>query len=93
MDGKSQGRQSMSSGPKVGPESDTDSMAEYGEGDTGQLCNLLILYQNFYYFAWITLWFTDGKYYSIRVFILLIIFYPSITKNVSFIIHWSYTVL
>lgn len=26
----------MSSEPKVGPESDTDSMAEYGEGDTGK---------------------------------------------------------
>ncbi|XP_026465687.1 neuroglian isoform X3 [Ctenocephalides felis] len=36
LDGKSQGRQSMSSGPKVGPESDTDSMAEYGEGDTAR---------------------------------------------------------
>lgn len=34
LDNKSQGRQSLSS-QKVGPESDTDSMAEYGEGDTG----------------------------------------------------------
>lgn len=25
----------MSSGTKPGPESDTDSMAEYGEGETG----------------------------------------------------------
>lgn len=35
LDNKSHGRASMSSEPKVGPESDTDSMAEYGEGDTG----------------------------------------------------------
>lgn len=28
----------MSSEPKVGPESDTDSMAEYGDGDTGTSC-------------------------------------------------------
>ncbi|XP_031336931.1 neuroglian isoform X2 [Photinus pyralis] len=34
LDNKSHGRASMSSEPKVGPESDTDSMAEYGEGDT-----------------------------------------------------------
>ncbi|XP_040174803.1 neuroglian isoform X1 [Anopheles arabiensis] len=34
LDNKSQGRQSLNS-QKVGPESDTDSMAEYGEGDTG----------------------------------------------------------
>ncbi|KFB42062.1 AGAP000720-PA-like protein [Anopheles sinensis] len=33
LDNKSQGRQSLNS-QKVGPESDTDSMAEYGEGDT-----------------------------------------------------------
>uniref|UniRef100_U5EU82 Putative neuronal cell adhesion molecule n=1 Tax=Corethrella appendiculata TaxID=1370023 RepID=U5EU82_9DIPT len=33
LDNKSQGRQSLGS-HKVGPESDTDSMAEYGEGDT-----------------------------------------------------------
>lgn len=26
----------MSSGTKPGPESDTDSMAEYGEGETGK---------------------------------------------------------
>lgn len=37
LDNKSHGRASMSSDPKVGPESDTDSMAEYGEGDTGEL--------------------------------------------------------
>ncbi|CAH1996819.1 unnamed protein product [Acanthoscelides obtectus] len=36
LDNKSHGRTSMSSEPKIGPESDTDSMAEYGEGDTGQ---------------------------------------------------------
>lgn len=35
LDNKSHGRASMSSEPKVGPESDTDSMAEYGDGDTG----------------------------------------------------------
>lgn len=35
LDNKSQGRQSTSSNlTKPGPESDTDSMAEYGEGDT-----------------------------------------------------------
>ncbi|XP_018330369.1 neuroglian [Agrilus planipennis] len=34
LDNKSHGRASMSSEAKVGPESDTDSMAEYGEGDT-----------------------------------------------------------
>lgn len=35
LDNKS-GRQSMSSNPsKPGPESDTDSMAEYGEGEPG----------------------------------------------------------
>jgi neuronal cell adhesion protein len=34
LDNKSHGRASMSSEPKVGPESDTDSMAEYGDGDT-----------------------------------------------------------
>lgn len=33
LDNKS--RHSMSSGNKPGPESDTDSMAEYGEGETG----------------------------------------------------------
>lgn len=40
LDNKSHGRASMSSEPKVGPESDTDSMAEYGDGDTG---NVLLL--------------------------------------------------
>lgn len=34
LDNKSQGRQSLNS--KHGPESDTDSMAEYGDGDTGK---------------------------------------------------------
>lgn len=34
LDNKSHGRGSMSSDPKAAPESDTDSMAEYGEGDT-----------------------------------------------------------
>lgn len=34
LDNKS--RHSMSSGTKPGPESDTDSMAEYGEGETGK---------------------------------------------------------
>lgn len=34
LDSKSQGRGSMSSDAKQVPESDTDSMAEYGEGDT-----------------------------------------------------------
>ncbi|XP_049817561.1 neuroglian isoform X2 [Aethina tumida] len=34
LDNKSHGRASMSSEPKIGPESDTDSMAEYGDGDT-----------------------------------------------------------
>ncbi|XP_068626335.1 neuroglian isoform X1 [Battus philenor] len=34
LDNKS--RHSMSSGTKPGPESDTDSMAEYGEGETGR---------------------------------------------------------
>ncbi|KAK7793446.1 hypothetical protein R5R35_010061 [Gryllus longicercus] len=34
LDNKSHGRGSMSSDPKAPPESDTDSMAEYGEGDT-----------------------------------------------------------
>lgn len=32
----------MSSEPKVGPESDTDSMAEYGDGDTGNVLLLII---------------------------------------------------
>nr|XP_023019782.1 neuroglian [Leptinotarsa decemlineata]XP_023019783.1 neuroglian [Leptinotarsa decemlineata]XP_023019784.1 neuroglian [Leptinotarsa decemlineata] len=36
LDNKSHGRASMSSEPKIGPESDTDSMAEYGDGDTGR---------------------------------------------------------
>lgn len=36
LDSKSHGRGSMSSDPKVAPESDTDSMAEYGDGDTGK---------------------------------------------------------
>lgn len=31
----------MSSEPKVGPESDTDSMAEYGDGDTGNFQTIL----------------------------------------------------
>lgn len=35
LDNKSQGRQSLSS-QKHGPESDTDSMAEYGDGETGK---------------------------------------------------------
>jgi hypothetical protein len=35
LDDKSHGRGSMSSDPKAAPESDTDSMAEYGDGDTG----------------------------------------------------------
>lgn len=34
LDSKSHGRGSMSSDPKAAPESDTDSMAEYGDGDT-----------------------------------------------------------
>ncbi|XP_067001681.1 neuroglian isoform X2 [Anabrus simplex] len=34
LDNKSHGRGSMSSDPKAAPESDTDSMAEYGDGDT-----------------------------------------------------------
>ncbi|CAH1103068.1 unnamed protein product [Psylliodes chrysocephalus] len=34
LDNKSHGRASMSSDHKQGPESDTDSMAEYGDGDT-----------------------------------------------------------
>jgi hypothetical protein len=37
LDGKSGGRGSMSSDAKGIPESDTDSMAEYGEGDTGKV--------------------------------------------------------
>lgn len=37
LDNKSHGRASMSSDLKVAPESDTDSMAEYGEGDTGMI--------------------------------------------------------
>ncbi|XP_055389470.1 neuroglian isoform X2 [Condylostylus longicornis] len=36
LDTKSTGRQSVSSTSKRGPESDTDSMAEYGDGDTGR---------------------------------------------------------
>lgn len=36
LDNKSQGRQSLGS-QKHGPESDTDSMAEYGDGDTGKM--------------------------------------------------------
>ncbi|KAJ8955459.1 hypothetical protein NQ318_003559 [Aromia moschata] len=36
LDNKSHGRASMGSEPKIGPESDTDSMAEYGDGDTGR---------------------------------------------------------
>lgn len=35
LDNKSHGRASVNSDHKAGPESDTDSMAEYGEGDTG----------------------------------------------------------
>ncbi|ALC49261.1 Nrg [Drosophila busckii] len=35
LDNKSAGRQSVSSANKPGVESDTDSMAEYGDGDTG----------------------------------------------------------
>lgn len=35
LDNKSQGRQSLSS-QKHDPESDADSMAEYGDGDTGK---------------------------------------------------------
>jgi len=34
LDNKSAGRQSLSSAKVAGVESDTDSMAEYGEGDT-----------------------------------------------------------
>ena len=37
LDNKSTGRQSVSSNNKPGPESDTDSMAEYGDGDTGKI--------------------------------------------------------
>lgn len=36
LDNKSQGRQSLSS-QKRGPESDTDSMAEYGDGEAGKI--------------------------------------------------------
>lgn len=39
----------MSSGLKPGPESDTDSMAEYGEGETGKF-NLQILIIKFVIF-------------------------------------------
>lgn len=34
----------MSSGNKPGPESDTDSMAEYGEGETGMSPRTAIRY-------------------------------------------------
>jgi hypothetical protein len=40
LDNKSQGRQSLSS-QKPGPESDTDSMAEYGDGEAGKRTNFL----------------------------------------------------
>lgn len=36
LDNKSHGRASVASDPRAAPESDTDSMAEYGEGDTGE---------------------------------------------------------
>lgn len=36
LDNKSQGRQSLTS-QKPGPESDTDSMAEYGDGEAGKI--------------------------------------------------------
>uniref|UniRef100_A0A0A9ZCK9 Neuroglian n=1 Tax=Lygus hesperus TaxID=30085 RepID=A0A0A9ZCK9_LYGHE len=36
LDSKSHGRSSLGSDPKAAAESDTDSMAEYGEGDTGR---------------------------------------------------------
>lgn len=37
LDNKSAGRHSVASNvTKHGPESDTDSMAEYGEGETGK---------------------------------------------------------
>ncbi|RZB77529.1 neuroglian, partial [Asbolus verrucosus] len=45
LDNKSHGRASMSSEPKVGPESDTDSMAEYGDGDPGR--TIFLRYINF----------------------------------------------
>lgn len=40
----------MSSEPKVGPESDTDSMAEYGDGDTGRFDSILFERYNTYFF-------------------------------------------
>lgn len=40
----------MSSEPKVGPESDTDSMAEYGDGDTGMSQIILLNSLNRFYF-------------------------------------------
>ena len=46
LDNKSAGRQSVSSA-KPGLESDTDSMAEYGDGDTGMsksMCIVLYMY-------------------------------------------------
>jgi len=36
LDSKPHRRASLGSEPKVSPESDTDSMAEYGDGDTGR---------------------------------------------------------
>lgn len=52
LDNKSHGRASMSSEPKVGPESDTDSMAEYGDGDTGTfLFNFVFLFYFYLFFS------------------------------------------
>lgn len=47
LDNKSAGRQSVSSANKPGGiESDTDSMAEYGDGDTGKFCIFLMYFIN-----------------------------------------------
>lgn len=35
LDSKPRGRSSVGSDPKAAADSDSDSMAEYGEGDTG----------------------------------------------------------
>lgn len=55
LDNKSQGRQSLNS-HKHGPESDTDSMAEYGDGDTGKMTILTFSLQISHLFCLVCCW-------------------------------------
>lgn len=65
----------MSSEPKVGPESDTDSMAEYGEGDTGNYMFILF---------WVDLRIFSLSFYSF-IFLFFFLSLEGMNEDGSFI--------